>query len=276
MPSKCPECGQPVERREGEVAYYCTNPNCYAQRRRGVEHFVAKGAMNIDGLGPQIVDKLFQTGLMKDAADLYALTVEDLMSLEGFKEKSSQNLVEAIGQRRSVPLQRFFTALGIRLVGSGVAELIVKHLAQAHWSQQKTISIKKFVDVIGRQSVDDFEAIDGVGAKVGESIAEFFSDTQNKHLFAKFDQHGLKLEVPHVSKRPLKLAGLKFVLTGTLPKLSREEAIVMIKAEGGSVSGSVSSKTDYVVAGDDPGSKFEKAKKLGVKIIGEQELRKLV
>ena len=272
MPNKCPECGSPVERREGEVAFYCTNADCYAQRRRGVEHFVAKGALNIEGLGPQIVDKLFQAGLITDAADLFALTQEDLITLEGFKEKSSKNIVEAVKARKDIAMQKFLSGLGIKLVGTGVAELIVKNLVADNWEKKKTIAVREFQKKISGYQADQWSNIEGIGPKVGESIVSFFADEQNKHLMAKFEEHSLKLQVPHVSKKSQKLAGKSFVLTGTLSSLSREDATEMIKNAGGKVSGSVSSKTDYVLAGENPGSKLNKAEKLGVKIISESEL----
>lgn len=276
MPKKCPDCSSPIERPEGEVAYYCTNPNCYAQRRRGVEHFVAKSALNIDGLGPAIIDKLFQSSLITDAADLYALSEQDLLTLEGFKEKSSQNIIQSIQARKEVALQKFITGLGIRLVGAGVADLISKYFAQQFWAKQKTVSVKRFVKAIEKISPEDLSAIDGIGEKVAESFIAFFAEEQNKHTLQKFDEQKLKLVLPESSAKSDKLVGKTFVLTGTLENLSREEVTELIKNAGGKVSGSVSVKTSYVVAGDNPGSKLTKAESLGVAVLTEDELRALL
>lgn len=274
MPKKCPVCGSDIVRPEGEVAVYCKNPECYAQRRRGVEHFIAKGAMNIDGMGPQTVDALFQAGLIKDAADIYSLKVDDLMGLEGFKEKSSENLIQSIKNSRQAPAERFLSGLGIRLVGGGVSELITEALTKKFW-KKKSVSAKEFIKRLSELKTEDFSAIEGVGSKIGESVVEYLKDKQNKKLLEKFAQEDIKLELPDVSgHRPLE--GLSFVLTGSLPTLSREDATDLIKHEGGKVSGSVSKNTDYVVAGAEPGSKYDKAKELGIKIIGEKELKSMV
>lgn len=276
MPSNCPICHSEIQERDSGVAFYCTNKNCYAQRRRGVEHFVAKSALNIDGLGPQIIDKLFQAGLIKDSADLYHLSKEDLLGLDGFKEKSADNIINAIKDRCEVPLDKFITGLGIKYVGAGVSELLAEHYAHEHWKNGQTIAIAAFAKVAENAKAEHFVEIEGIGPKVAQSLVEYFDDEQNRTLLTKFALTCLRLSIPVVVKSSSKLAGKSFVLTGTLPNISRDEASSMIKKAGGKVSGSVSSKTDYVVVGDNAGSKLEKAQKLGVSIINESQLKKLV
>ncbi len=274
MPKACPICGDAIEKREGEVAYYCTNKNCYAQRRRGVEHFVAKGALDIDGLGPKIVDKLFQAGLIKDMADLFALKKEDLLGLQNFKEKSVNNILEAVENKRVVELDRFLTGLGIKFIGTGVAELIA-HTLTEEFPEKKEITVNQLFTKIKNKSQGFFEEIEGVGDKVAASLVEYFQDPQTALLFEKFSANKVKLLLRQVAISNGKLSGKSFVLTGTLPSLSRSEATELIKKSGGKVASAVSSKTDYLLAGEAAGSKLEKAKKLGVKILTEADFLKL-
>jgi DNA ligase (NAD+) len=276
MPSKCPECDNDVTRKEGEAAYYCENPNCYAQRRRGVEHFVAKSALNIEGLGPSIVDKLFQAGLIHDASDLFKLKQEDLLMLEGFKEKSSQNVVEAIHARKNILLNKFFTGLGINLVGTGVAELITHALTEQLWSEKESITVKQFYSGLKKISAEELEQIEGVGNKVAQSIVDYLVEPQTEIMMNNFSEYGIKLELPKISQKSQKLADKTFVLTGTMESLSRQEAAEHIKAAGGHVSGSVSSKTSFVIAGDNPGSKLRKAEQLGVEVLNEAQFLQLL
>ncbi len=276
MPKTCPICGSDIVRPQGEVAHYCKNPRCYAQRRRGVEHFVAKSAMNIDGLGPKIIDKLFTADLIEDAADLFLLEKEELLGLEGFKERSAQKLLDAIYNRRSVSLSRFITGLGIRLVGEGVAEVLTNNLRDQFWSQKSTLSVKEFIEVFEKRTEEQLAEIDGIGGEIAKSIMAFMRDDQNKKLLGKFAEIGLQLALPSVSVKKSKVAGKTFVLTGTLETLSRDEASALIKQAGGKVASSVSSKTDYVVAGEQAGSKLAKAEELGVQVIDEKEFFKLL
>jgi DNA ligase (NAD+) len=275
MPTVCPSCGSPVERRGDAVAYYCSNPHCYAQRHRGVEHFVSRHAMNVEGVGPSIIDALFKAGLIEDEADLYALKAEDLLSLEGFKDKRAQKVVDAIQSRREVELERFITGLGIRMVGEGVAEEAAKALAAKHWPKKKTVPVGDFSEVVFAFSDEDWLAVEGLGPKIAGSLHAFFQNKQARKMMKKFAKHGITLLLPQ-SKGPRKLQGMSFVITGTLPTLSRDEATDMIKAAGGKVTGSVSKKTAYVLAGENAGSKLDKARELGVDVIDEAKLRRLL
>lgn len=276
MPKTCPECDSTVSRKPGEAAYICENPNCYAQRRRGVEHFVAKSAMNIEGLGPAIIDQLFQNQLIKDASDLFSLSKEELMELEGFKEKSSQNVIDAIQARITVDANRFLTGLGISLVGAGVAELLIEHFTRTIWKGKKQIDIKTFSSSLASLSIEDYTSINGVGQKVAESILAFFNDAQSQHMLEQFDRHGIELILPRVTKKSSQFDGMTFVLTGTLESFSRQEATAHIKAAGGQVTGSVSKNTSYVIVGDNPGSKLKKAETLGVKTLDEKGFKQLL
>lgn len=275
MPKVCPSCGSPVERRADEVAYYCTNPQCFAQRHRGVEHFVSRHAMNIAGVGPSIIDALFKAGLIEDEADLFTLKPEDLLVLEGFKEKRAQNVVNAIQSRREIELGRFITGLGIRMVGEGVSEDLVKALSAAHWPKKRTITVEDLSEVVTTMSAEQWESTPGLGPKIAASLHEFFRDKMTHKLLKKFSKQHLTLVLPQ-TKGAQTLAGKTFVLTGSLPNFSRDEATELIKAAGGKVSGSVSKKTDFVVAGEEAGSKLDKARALGVEIIDEAKLRRLI
>lgn len=271
MPKTCPSCGSPVERRGDEVAYYCSNPDCFAQRHRGVEHFVGRHAMNLAGIGPSIIEALFKAGLIEDEADLYKLTKEDLLTLEGFKEKRAANAIHAIQSRREVELERFITGLGIRMVGEGVAEELAKALAAKHWHKRKLITAEDFAGIATGMGEQDWADIEGLGPKIANSLHEYFREKSTHKLMQKFAKHGITLLLPQ-TKGLQKLAGKSFVITGTLPTLSRDEATDLIKAAGGKVSGSVSKNTDYVLAGENPGSKLDKAKELGVEVIDEKTL----
>jgi len=271
MPTSCPRCGSSVERREGEVAIVCTNKNCFARQLRSLTHFVAKQAFNIDGLGHSIVEQLVNEGLIKDAADIFSLTLGDLQPLERFAEKSAENLIKAIEESKKVELNKFIYSLGIKHIGEESSDLIAKKLA--------VLKVKNLNDVIKiapKVAVEEWEAIEGVGGKLAESIYQWFEDKENIDLLQRMNQSEINLVIPSPSADGTKLSGKTFVLTGSLENLTRGQAKEKIKKLGGHVSGSVSKKTDYVLAGSDPGSKYDKAKKLGVKIIDEKEFLKLI
>jgi len=273
MPKSCPACGSPIERREGEVAYYCTNKDCFAKRNRGAHHFVSKGALNMEGVGPSIIQTLFDTGLIEDEADLFFLKTEDLLGLEGFKEKKAQKVIDSIQARKRVTLDRFLAGLGIRLLGAGAAEKLALHIAGV--SKKKSIAVSDLFELLTSMSAETLSSADGVGEKIGVNVAQFFKDRSTKKLFKKFERAGLVFDLPHApASGPL--TGKTVVVTGTLPTLSRDEAHAAIKSAGGKVGDSVSSKTSYVVVGENPGSKFEKAKKLGVEILDEAGLKRLL
>lgn len=262
MPEQCPVCGGRVVREEAEAARRCVNTNCPARLKESILHFASRGVMNIDGLGDALVDQLVDRGLVRSVADLYALKVEQVAGLERMAQKSASNFIRNIDKSRKNSLPRVLAALGIRFVGERTAQLLAEHFGS--------------LDAIAAAAAGDLQAAEEVGPKVAESICEFFREPRNCELVERLREAGLQFSYQGRRKESGKLAGLTFVLTGTLPNLTREEAKERIEAAGGKVSGSVSGKTNYVVAGGDPGSKLDKARKLGVPIIGEPELLELI
>ena len=261
-PEFCPYCEAPVERSEGEVAYYCSNPECPERLVRSLEYFVSRGAMDIDGLGDRLVRQLIGAGLLHDLADLYFLKKEDLVDLEGFGEKKAENILAAIDASRSRPLARVLTALGIRGVGSTVSQFLLDEIPS--------------IEGIASATQEELETISGVGPHTASEIVEFFADARNRALIEKLCAGGVDL-TPEVREQASGVFdGQTFVLTGTLPTLTRDEASALIEAHGGRVTGSVSKKTDYVLAGEKAGSKLDKANKLGVPVIDEAALREMV
>jgi DNA ligase (NAD+) len=263
-PSTCPVCESPVARDEGEVAYYCTNPACPERVARNIEYFVSRGAMDIDGLGERGVRLLLAEGLIHDEADLFTLTADDLLPLEGFAEKKVQNLLNSIATAKARPLARLIGALGIRGVGNTTAELLVQHYHS--------------IDALAAATPEELEAIEGLGPHTAGAIVEWFAAAHNQRLIEKFRTAGVKLvEEPVVDETATdQLAGLTFVLTGTLPTLKRNEAKALIEKHGGKVTGSVSKKTSYVVVGEDPGSKYSKAQELGISVLDEASLLTMI
>jgi len=272
-PTNCPACGQPVERIEGEVAWYCVNAACPAQLIRNVEHFVSRGAMDIVGLGIKIVEKLIETGKVRDVADIYTLKRADILEAVTKKERKTEkeppgkiadNLLASINASRSRSLARLITALGIHGVGEVSAGDLSRHFTD--------------LDALAKASAEDLQGIAGVGPSIAESIADWFSRPVNKNVLKKLKAAGVWPKSTVGAKRASsegKFSGLTFVITGTLPAFSREAAKEFIESNGGKVTDGVSKKTSYLVLGEAPGSKYEKAQSLGVKIIGEEELRKL-
>jgi len=262
MPQRCPECGAETIRVPGEAAYRCTGVSCPAQIRRSIIHFASRDAMDIRGLGPAVVSLLLSKNLIKDASDIYFLKKEDLVTLERMGEKSAGNLIKAIQDSKKQPLNRLIYALGIPFIGSKASFL----LAQALVSMEQLRSA----------TYNQLISIPEIGDKMAESIVTFFKQEQTNKLLDRLSNAGLNMQEP-ISTGGLKpLENLTFVLTGTLEKYSRNEAKEIIENLGGRVASSVSKKTDYVVVGKDPGSKYDKAVKLGVKIIDEKEFDKLI
>jgi DNA ligase (NAD+) len=259
-PEKCPVCGTKVVRTEGEVDYRCVNANCPAKLMGTILHFASRGVMNIDGMGESLVSQLIERGLVKNVADIYDLTKKDLLSLERFADKSAQNILDEIENSKKLPLERVIYGLGIRMVGERTAQFLAEHFGS--------------METLEKASVEELQNVGEVGPKIAESIAEFFSIAANRKLVERLRHAGLTLQ-GQKKERGTKLAGKTFVLTGTLAKYSRDEAKKLIEDAGGRVSGSVSKKTDYVVAGSDAGSKLDKAKELGVEVIDEREMEKL-
>jgi len=259
----CPICKSPVSRRnitgktEKSAALFCTNKSCYAQELKNITHFVSKKAFNIDGMGKKIVEQLVDEGLVKNIADIFTLTKGDLEPLERFAEKSADNLVDAIDKAKEVTLPRFIFGLGIHHVGEETAIALANQFG----------TLKKFIDA----SFEDLEQINDVGPRVAESIRGYFDDSEKKALVEELIKNGVKIQKSSpTSKKGGALSGKTFVLTGTLSTMSRDEAKEKIRTRGGSITGSVSKKTDYVVVGENPGSKYEKAQNLGVAILTEQ------
>lgn len=262
IPTKCQICGSEVKKKLGEVAHYCSNKNCFAQQKRGLSHFVSKKAFNIDGLGLKILDQLQKSELVKDASDIFKLKEEDLKPLERFAEKSAENLIQSIQNSKKIDLGRFIYALGIRHIGEETALLISKE-------------VKDFKKYISKLKIEDIVDIEGVGPKVAESIVNWFKDQKNIKFLERLNKLGVEIIIPKQTVNN-KLISKTFVLTGELEKFSRDQAKEKIRALGGSISSSVSKKTNYVVVGKNPGSKYNKAKKLKVKIINEKEFLKLL
>jgi DNA ligase (NAD+) len=262
IPKECPECGSKIHKVEGEVAYRCLNSACPAKRRESLRHFASRHAMDINGLGDKIVDKLVATGLVKDLADLYSLKLDDLAELERMGEKSAENLLEQIENSKKVSLDRLIYALGIPFVGERTAQLLAEHFES--------------IEDLASAKEEELYEVPEVGPKVASGILEFFSEPANRQLLKKLEKAGVR---PRAEKRVVKsqnLAAKTFVFTGTLEKRSREEAGELVQQHGGKVSGSVSKKTDYVVVGADPGSKYERAKELGVTVLSEAEFEKML
>jgi DNA ligase (NAD+) len=262
MPKNCPECGSAIHRAEGEVAYRCVNAACPAKRKESLLHFASRHAMDINGLGDKIVDQLVDRGMVKDVADLYTLKLDDVAELERMGEKSAQNLLDQIAASKNLPLARLIYALGIRMVGERTGQLLAEHFSS--------------LDELAQAKEEQLFEVTEVGPKVAAAIAEFFSEPANRKIIKKLDKAGVR---PTAEKRVLKsqkFAGKSFVFTGALANRSREEAGQLVMQHGAKVSGSVSKKTDYVVVGADPGSKYTKAIELGVPVLTEVEFEKLL
>ena len=263
-PRHCPFCGEPAVQVEGEVAVYCDNPQCPEQLARRVEYFVSRSAMDIDNFGGKTAVLLTELGLVHDIADIYGLQRDELLALEGFKDKKVDNLLQGVEGSKGQPANRVLTALGIRFVGNTVADLLLDALGS--------------VDALAAASADELQAIDGIGPQTAVSVVEWFNHEKNQAILTKLREAGLNFAVEKAAVRetPVTLANRTFVITGTLPTMSRNEAKALIEAHGGRVTGSVSKKTDYLLAGAKAGSKLSKATSLGVDILNEDELRQLV
>ena len=261
MPENCPVCGTKVVRTEGEVDYRCVNANCPAKLRETILHFASRGVMNIDGMGDALVNQLTERGLVKNVADIYKLTKPDLLSLERMGDKSAQNILDEIENSKKLPLERVIYGLGIRMVGERTAQFLAEHFGS--------------MQALETAGVEELQEVNEVGPRIAESIVEFLRIAANRKLVDRLREAGLTL-TGQKKKRGTTLAGKTFVLTGTLAHFTRDAAKKMIEDAGGKVTGSVSKKTDYVVAGADAGSKLEKAKELGVSVIDEKEMARLL
>ncbi len=263
MPKVCPVCGSKLVRKPGEAVWRCPNKNCYAQLVRHLQHFASRNAMDIEGLGAKVAKALVDAGLVRDIGDLYYLKVDDFLQLPGFALKKAQNLYNAIQKSKRTSLARFLYALGIRHVGEVVAQILAEHF--------------KTLDKLMKASVADLMAIPGIGPEVAQSIVEYFRNERNLKTLEKLLKAGIEFEEKEEEKEEKKsLKGLSFVFTGALKSMSRDEAKKKVQALGGRVASSVSRNVDFVVVGEKPGSKYQRAQKLGLKIINEEEFLKLI
>jgi DNA ligase (NAD+) len=265
LPDRCPACGEPVSRVEGEVATYCVNSACPAQLVRSVEYFVSRGAMDIDGFGIRQAEQFVEAGLLRDVADIFSLRPEQLAGTPGFQKKRIDNLMAAITAAKERPVWRVLAALGIRGVGEVVAQTLIEHFGS--------------IDALANVRIEDFEGVTGIGPILAQNVVDWFGGPHNRQVVEKLRAAGVRLaEEPLAAKPagPQPLAGLTFVITGTLPTYSREHAAELIKSAGGKVTGSVSAKTSYLLAGEAPGGKLDKARKLGVPVIEEAALLEML
>ena len=258
MPAACPACGTPAERPPDEVMSYCPNAACPGRVFEGIVHFASRGAMDIRGLGPERVRQLLDSGLIRDVSDLYHLEELQLLGLERFAEQSARQLVQAIAASRTRPLRNLIFAIGIRHVGKNIATLLARRFGM--------------LDALKSATAEEIAAVPGIGATIAEAVASFFRDPSNRRLLERLADAGLNTAEPEATGGRGPLAEKNYVLTGTLPTLSRTEAAALIERAGGRVTGSLSKQTDVLVAGATAGTKLEQARALGVEIIDEAEL----
>ncbi|MDH4330600.1 MAG: NAD-dependent DNA ligase LigA [Candidatus Moranbacteria bacterium] len=284
MPRECPICGSEIrreqikEKKKGEVdfssAHYCSNKKCFAVENQKIIHFVSKKGFNIDGMGDSIVTQLINEGIISDVADIFDIKKGDLEPLERFAEKSSQNLIDAIEESKVVELSKLLFALGIRHIGEETAVLLVNNISSV--SEGKIETLEDIIELFPKITIDRWDKIKGVGEKAAQSMCDWFGNDENILILQKMKERGVSVMISKKEHVGSKLKGLTFVLTGELEGFTRDQAKDMIRKEGGSVSSSVSKKTSFVLTGKNPGSKYEKAKKLGVKVIDEKEFLGLV
>jgi DNA ligase (NAD+) len=280
-PELCPMCGGRVIQVDGEVAYRCSNKRCYAVNLRQIIHFVSKGAADLEGLGPKLIEQFLTAGLIKNAADLYAIKKEELLSLERFAEKKADNVIEMINSRRILDLAKFIYGLGIRHVGEETAATLAGELRRSaelkRLEKGGEFEVRLLIKAVQSWSREELEQLADIGPIVATSIVKFFNNKNDIIVLEKFETNGVHLALT-VAKSAVsqKLSGQSFVLTGTLSSLTREEAKDKIKTLGGKIKESVSKDTSYVVVGSEPDSKYETAKKLGIKILSEEDLLQLI
>ncbi|MCK9185886.1 NAD-dependent DNA ligase LigA [Candidatus Gracilibacteria bacterium] len=300
FPKKCPVCGSDIERKEGESAYRCTNKNCYAVEKEKLIHFVSKKAFNIDGLGEKVVEQMIDEGLIQKFPDIFLLKKEDLMGMEFFKDKKADNLMNSIEKSKKIELDKFLFAIGIRYLGEqgsyDFAKYIIQHQKKSNKKierekvklsqnqlfeidetsqEEEFFSILDLIETVKSFSLEEMKNIEGVGEKIGDELYEWFNNDKNEKLLEDLYKVGIVLEISNLTSTG-KLKGKSFVLTGALEGLSRDEAKDLIKKNGGIVHSSVSQNTDFLLAGESAGEKYTKAKELGVKIIDEETLRKML
>ncbi|MCJ7745575.1 MAG: helix-hairpin-helix domain-containing protein, partial [Actinobacteria bacterium] len=261
MPGKCPVCGSRVVREEGEVMTRCTNIACPAQTFERILHFASRGAMDIEGMGEVTVNELLSRGAIKDVGDIFYLEPSQVFELPGFKDKSVDNLIKAIDAARDRPVSRLLFGLGVRHVGSHMARVLTE--------------VFHSIDELASAMAEDLLSIEGVGPRIADSVVHFFDQKENLAVIDKLRRADVRMSEKRREREAGPLEGKTFVITGTLPGFTREEASEIIEGLGGRVSSSVSRKTDYVLAGEDPGSKYDRATSIGVPIMDEEEFRKM-
>ena len=262
MPENCPACNGKLIKSDQEVAWRCINPECPPQIRERIKHFASRDAMDIEGLGEAVVEQLIGEGLITNFADLYSLRKENLIPLERMAEKSAQNLIDAIEKSKTQPLERVIYALGIRFVGKTVAKDLAEHFGT--------------LDLLMSTGIEEMTAIDSIGPKIAGSVHAFFSNEQNVNLIKRLKEAGISFQQNKTVAISSSLEGKTFVLTGTLPSYTRNEVKALIDKHGGSTSSSVSKNTDFLLTGDSAGSKLEKAKKLNINILSEDDFKSMI
>jgi DNA ligase (NAD+) len=262
MPKRCPSCGTDIVRPEGEAMSYCPNLSCPAQAFRLLTHFTSQGAMDIEGMGESLCGALLRAGLVHDVADVYSLTKDDLLTLERMGPKSAQNVIDSIERSKTRPLSRVLFALGIRHVGGETAELLASHFGS--------------IDALMDAGPEDFSQVQGIGPVIARSVQSYFEEPRNRGLVEKLRAAGVNLTGGAPPRRAGPLSGKTFVLTGTLDGITRPQATERIVSLGGAVASSVSKKTDFVVAGESPGSKLDRAQALGVPVLDTNGFRALL
>lgn len=275
MPKQCPLCNSPITQKEGEVAYYCTNKSCFGLQREQLAHFISKKAFNIEGVGPRSIEQLIESGLVNNVIDLFELQKGDLLELEGFAEKSVDNLLTEIERRKNIKAHKFLYALGIRYVGQETAQLLTNFL----YTQQSTIHTPlDILAIMTHINTYELQAVDGIGQKVSQSIVDYFGNESTQQIFSKMTELGIHFEMLQGISQNLRedFEGKKFIMTGTFSDMTRDEVYELIKYYGGEITQSVTKKTNYVLVGDKPGSKVEQAKKLGIALLSEKDFKKMI
>lgn len=269
MPKNCPICESELNRKHGEVAFYCSNKKCFAQQREQISHFISKKGFNIDGLGPRIVEQLLDQGLISSAADLFELQKGDLLELEGFAEKSADNLLQELERRKEIDSAKFIYSLGIRYIGQETAFLLKDFVAQKGGIK----TVIQLFEFLHAQSIENFQAIEGIGEKVAQSLYDYFHEEETQEMFQKFDKLGVKLLQPKHKKNEF-FADKSFLMTGSFSDMKRDEVYEIIRNGGGQIQSSVSKNLDYLLVGDKAGSKLKKAQEFGVEVLSEEDFKK--
>ncbi len=273
FPKNCPVCGHPISKKEGEAAYRCTNPNCYAIEIEKIIHFVSKKGFDIDGLGEKVVLQLLDNKLISTPPDIFTLKKDDLLTLELFKDKRADNLIESIETSKQISLDRFLYALGIRYLGEQSSYDFAKFLVSKF--KGKNFEVLDILEIVDQLTIDEIKDIEGVGDKIGEMLFSWFRDEKNRKLLTKLQEVGIRLETSSLSTTG-SLSGKSFVITGSLESFTRDQAKALIKQKGGKIHSSVTKDTDYLVVGEDAGSKLKKAQEYGIQILSEEDFKALL